>query len=405
MIIRSINIVLSIISLLLFTSFADAHNRSQSFSDWTLTKGNIEVVFTAKSREITRLKGTYKAPLDSIYQDHLTKTVKVAQGQINCPNTVPATSLPSHSGTLRISLEFHCDPRLGDISIHLNNFYQVATSHVHYANIKIDGQQSYQHLFTSRHRQHSINTSSEAQPDGLSTLRQYVALGIEHIFGGIDHIAFLIAMLLLIRGLKELAWMITGFTVGHSLTLGMATLGWIMPDLVFIEAAIGFTIAAVAAENVAITTGRYQQIALISVIGLLLIMLIKLIWGIGLAPISIFGLILFTLAYLWKSPNTQESPPLKYLMIIAFGLIHGFGFAGALTDTGLLSKDIVWALLGFNLGIEIGQIFIVTTVWLLFQWLLIKQHAQAIRLIVDILSALLCALGLYWFTTRSYGII
>ena len=92
-------------------------------------------------------------------------------------------------------------------------------------------------------------------------------------------------------------------------------------------------------------------------------------------------------------------------MIIAFGLIHGFGFAGALTDTGLLSKDIVWALLGFNLGIEIGQIFIVTTVWLLFQWLLIKQHAQAIRLIVDILSALLCALGLYWFTTRSYGII
>ncbi|MDG0969101.1 MAG: HupE/UreJ family protein [Porticoccaceae bacterium] len=402
---RSTKTVLTIISLLFFTSFVHAHNRSQSFSDWTITKDKIAVIFTAKSREITRLKDNYKASLDSIYLDHLTKTVKVTQGNINCPSTVPATSLPSHSGTLRIGLEFRCDPQLDNINIYVNSFFQVATSHVHYANIKIDGVQSYQHLFTSQQPQHSVNASSTTQPNGLSTLTQYVVLGIEHIFGGIDHIAFLIALLLLLRQLRELAWMVAGFTVGHSLTLGMATLGWIIPDLLVTEAAIGFTIAAVAAENVAITTGRYQQIALVSAIGLLLIMLIKLIWGAGLAPTSIFGLTLFTLAYLWKSPNTKDSQRLKLLIIIAFGLIHGFGFAGALTDTGLSNTAVVWALIGFNLGIEIGQIFIIATVWVVLQWLLIKQYVQSVRLIVDILSALLCALGLYWFIVRSYAII
>ena len=90
-------------------------------------------------------------------------------------------------------------------------------------------------------------------------MRNYIALGTEHIFGGLDHIAFLLALVLVCGRKRDLLWAITGFTLGHSLTLAFASLGWVAPDMSLVEAAIGFTIALVAVEKVAATTDQGKR--------------------------------------------------------------------------------------------------------------------------------------------------
>ena len=387
------------------SSQAHSHNRSQSFSDWEITDNIATAVFTAKSREITRLQSQSNQSLDTLLVGHLISAISVSQDSLPCSSTEVVRPIPSALGYVRVRLVFDCGASLGDISISINSFFNVASSHVHYANMSLNGEPSYQYLFTNKQRQHEITNQLATSSHWFDSITQFVLIGIEHIFGGIDHIAFLLALLLLLRSLKVLVWMITGFTLGHSITLALAALGWIIPDLDVVEAAIGFTIALVAVQNIAVLTGNHRQITYFSVAGLLLIVLINLIWNIGLSALSGLGLALFTLAYLWNSADEHLSANLRLVTSVIFGLIHGFGFASALTETGLANTQLLPALLGFNLGIELGQIVIIAVVWALLQQIRQSRFLTDTRLVIDLVSAALCGLGLYWFIGRSYGII
>ena len=387
------------------SSQAHSHNRSQSFSDWEITDNIATAVFTAKSREITRLQSQSNQSLDTLLVGHLISAISVSQDSLPCSSTEVVRPIPSALGYVRVKLVFDCGASLGDISISINSFFNVASSHVHYANMSLNGEPSYQYLFTNKQRQHEITNQLATSSHWFDSITQFVLIGIEHIFGGIDHIAFLLALLLLLRSLKVLVWMITGFTLGHSITLALAALGWVIPDLDIVEAAIGFTIALVAVQNIAVLTGNHRQITYFSVAGLLLIVLINLIWNIGLSALSGLGLALFTLAYLWNSADEHLSANLRLVTSVIFGLIHGFGFASALTETGLANTQLLPALLGFNLGIELGQIVIIAVVWALLQQIRQSRFLTDTRLVIDLVSAALCGLGLYWFIGRSYGII
>ncbi len=387
------------------SSQAHSHNRSQSFSDWEITDNIATAVFTAKSREITRLQSQSNQSLDTLLVGHLISAISVSQDSLHCSSTEVVRPIPSALGYVRVRLVFDCGASLGDISISINSFFNVASSHVHYANMSLNGEPSYQYLFTNKQRQHEITNQLATSSHWFDSITQFVLIGIEHIFGGIDHIAFLLALLLLLRSLKVLVWMVTGFTLGHSITLALAALGWIIPDLDIVEAAIGFTIALVAVQNIAVLTGNHRQITYFSVAGLLLIVLINLIWNIGLSALSSLGLALFTLAYLWNSADEHLSANLRLVTSVIFGLIHGFGFASALTETGLANTQLLPALLGFNLGIELGQIVIIAVVWALLQQIRQSRFLTDTRLVIDLVSAALCGLGLYWFIGRSYGII
>ena len=387
------------------SSQAHSHNRSQSFSDWEITDNIATAVFTAKSREITRLQSQSNQSLDTLLVGHLISAISVSQDSLPCSSTEVVRPIPSALGYVRVRLVFDCGASLGDISISINSFFNVASSHVHYANMSLNREPSYQYLFTNKQRQHEITNQLATSSHWFDSIPQFVLIGIEHIFGGIDHIAFLLALLLLLRSLKVLVWMVTGFTLGHSITLALAALGWVIPDLDIVEAAIGFTIALVAVQNIAVLTGNHRQITYFSVAGLLLIVLINLIWNIGLSALSGLGLALFTLAYLWNSADEHLSANLRLVMSVIFGLIHGFGFASALTETGLANTQLLPALLGFNLGIELGQIVIIAVVWALLQQIRQSRFLTDTRLVIDLVSAALCGLGLYWFIGRSYGII
>ncbi len=395
-----------IVFLALLSPDSHAHNRSQSYSTWTFSEQQPSMVFTIKAREVTRLMALEFLPAETVLRSHLQDNIRVQANKIPCPIQGQPNILPAAKGYLRASLSFNCEPASGNIAhaIQLHSFFDVAPSHVHYARVAIGPKTAIEYLFTDAVRSHWLNQGQLATTNSLyRTVSQYIALGIEHIFGGIDHIAFLLALLLLLRSLRDVLWMVTGFTVGHSITLSLAAIGIVTPDTVAIEAIIGFTIALVAAENIGAKTSSNRQIALIFTAGLLVILLASIIWGIGLATLSCAGLIVFTLAYLPQSKDQQSAIAMRPLLSLAFGLVHGFGFAQVLTEIGLPSHQLWPALLGFNLGVEIGQLLIVALAWLAVYWINRSILANRSGVLLDIASALLCGLGLYWFIARSYG--
>lgn len=139
----------------------------------------------------------------------------------------------------------------------------------------------------------------------------YLPLGIEHIIGGIDHLLFVIALFFVAGGvLRRLFWLITAFTLAHSITLSAAALGWVYMPSRPVEALIALSIALVAADLVA---GDERKVK--------------------------------TLKRYWP-------------IVFIFGLLHGLGFAGALAEIGLPENAMVGALLAFNLGVELGQLLV-----------------------------------------------
>lgn len=143
----------------------------------------------------------------------------------------------------------------------------------------------------------------------------YLWLGVEHILLGVDHLIFVLALIMLVRGWRRICLTVTAFTLAHSITLGMATLGYLDVPGPPVEAAIALSIVLVAIEIV-------------------------------------------------NSVRGQESLATRFPWAIAFafGLLHGLGFAGALSEVGLPAHAIPLALLFFNLGVELGQLVFIAAV-------------------------------------------
>ncbi len=153
-------------------------------------------------------------------------------------------------------------------------------------------------------------------PSRIEVVRTYLVLGIQHILSGIDHLMFVFALLILVKGTSRLIVTVTAFTLAHSLTLVGATLGFVNVPGPPIEATIALSIMFVAAEIMHSRQGR-------------------------------MGL-------------TERYP---WVVALTFGLLHGFGFAGALAQIGLPQASIPIALLFFNVGVEIGQVFFIVCVF------------------------------------------
>ncbi|MBR0777344.1 HupE/UreJ family protein [Bradyrhizobium diazoefficiens] len=195
-------------------------------------------------------------------------------------------------------------------------------------------------------------TLSAPAPSRLSTMRRYLVTGIEHIFLGYDHIAFLIAVMLWARRLVPIIKIVTAFTIAHSLTLSLAALGVVVIPGRIVEPAIAASIVFVAVEN-------------------------------------------------FFSRDVDK----RWRVALLFGLIHGFGFAGALREVGLPPNAIVPALAAFNIGVEIGQVAIVAVVLPvlgLLDRMTTVDRAEPVRAarLVYAVSAMIGVLGGYWLLSR-----
>jgi len=149
----------------------------------------------------------------------------------------------------------------------------------------------------------------------LDVLRDYLLLGFKHILGGLDHLLFVFGLVLLVRGYRRLFWTVTAFTAGHSVTLALAVLGIVSVPSHPVEALIAVTIFIVALELTRARRGHESWI--------------------------------------------QRFP---WAMAFTFGLLHGLGFAGALTEIGLPADEVPLALAAFNIGIEAGQLLCVALI-------------------------------------------
>jgi hydrogenase/urease accessory protein HupE len=158
----------------------------------------------------------------------------------------------------------------------------------------------------------SATFTAVPSPGPLEVITSYTWLGIEHILLGIDHLLFVAALVMLVRGRRQLFLTITAFTIAHSITLALATIGVLKVAGPPVEAVIALSIAFVCVEIVQRHRGH---------------------------------------------PSLASKKP--WLVAFSFGLLHGLGFAGALAEVGLPEKNIPLALLFFNVGVEIGQLVFV----------------------------------------------
>jgi len=184
-----------------------------------------------------------------------------------------------------------------------------------------------------------------------SVLQKYVHSGIIHIIpAGLDHIVFIIGLLAYGLSARGLIFQVSLFTIAHTLTLAMASLGWIQVSASIVEPLIALSIAWIGIENICRNPGRLAAS--------------------------------------------------RSVVVFAFGLLHGLGFASVLADFGLPQDAFILGLLSFNIGVEIGQLLIVVPIYLALRVISLSQ-AQFRNGFQLPVSGLIAAVGIFWFAERT----
>ncbi len=192
----------------------------------------------------------------------------------------------------------------------------------------------------------SAPSVSGPAPGRLRVLKEYFVIGVEHIWFGVDHVVFLLGLVLLGGQLKHLVTTITAFTVSHSVTIALAVLGVIAPQPEIVEPIIALSVAYVGVEN-----------------------------------------------FLVKDLHN------RWRVAGAFGLIHGFGFAGALGKLEVPQESVPYALAAFNVGVEIGQLVLLLLIVPALRWLHKQSWYQPKGMWVA--SGAIVLVGLGWFVERT----
>jgi len=201
-----------------------------------------------------------------------------------------------------------------------------------------------QHVFGPGSETLDLTLEREAQ-GRTGAVREFLVLGVQHIFTGYDHVLFLIGLLLVAPRLRSLLAIVSAFTAAHTVTLVVATLGWIRVDARLVESVIALSIAYVAIENV--IGGEHRR---------------------------------------------------RWLLAFGFGLVHGFGFANVLREMAIPPTLLAWSLASFNVGVELGQVAIVASLYPLLVW---SRRQAWSDWAVRGTSVAIGLAGLYWFVERA----
>jgi hydrogenase/urease accessory protein HupE len=260
-----------------------------------------------------------------------------------------ADSVAGKADHVVITLLFRCPPREGRLSYRVTLFHEIDPIARHI--VTVEGDQRGVGLLSAGNPSLPLGTAKASLGE---TLVHYFLAGIEHIAIGYDHIAFLLAVIVLARRFWPLFAMVTAFTVAHSITLSLAVLDVVQLPSRFVEAAIAASIVYVAAENFFVKDVRR-----------------------------------------------------RWWITFTFGLIHGFGFASVLKEYGMPQDAVVPVLAAFNVGVEVGQLLIVTIAVLLWRLAFLVARRWGVepteavqRKAALAVSAVVLILALYWLIER-----
>ncbi len=376
-----------------------AHVKSESHSVWCIDGSTVDLDYSVPLTETFRLaESPGVQPTDEHLLGYFTKNISVRSKGGAC-KLGPQRAVRATDQFRRFEFRFDC-PSAEDIALHSSTFYDLIASHVNLAQIETADGRFAEQVFTQD--QQTLELNGEGERLQNAGFLEYVRMGIMHIFTGVDHMSFLLGLVLISRRTRDLVFVITGFTIGHSLTLALAVTGILRPHAEFIDALVALTIALIGAENMAVATCRPGVVAA-GIGGLLLAMIVAKLAGLGTLPLLLLlGAALFTVNYLMISGHLRDAGRLRLLVTVVFGLIHGFGFAAGLLEFKMPTDRLAELLLGFNLGVEAGQLSVVFVLLGLVFVLRRLKLALPRPIVVDTVAAGLVGIGLYWFLGRSF---
>jgi hydrogenase/urease accessory protein HupE len=262
--------------------------------------------------------------------------------------TLEWTGVESIPDQAQVKLYFRVrDERPGALSVR-TDLFPYDRSHQTFVNIYDDGRLRQQWIFShgAPERRYYFGTTAGA----VEVMKTFIPAGVHHILIGPDHLLFLFGLLLLGGSWKSLVKIVTAFTLGHSLTLSLASLGIFSPPASIIEPAIALSIVVVGADNLM---------------------------------------------------RGQDGRDLRPWAALLFGLVHGFGFANVLREFGLPREALAWSLFSFNVGVEIGQLTVVAVVASALEFIRRRNQALSRRVTVVGSIIVICA-GTFWFVQRVF---
>jgi hypothetical protein len=386
--------------LLLSATAAQAHTRSESHSSWLIDKRLVRTTITFPDKEAENI-ARGRRPSDAEIVSYLTPRIGVSSGGQACRATAPGRMLEAATGYRRSEYVFDC-PTDKNLVLQFEGFFDLVPSHFDFAQIQLADGDVVEQLFTQSDTRFDLSESQGGKFKSAGFI-DFVKMGIMHIFTGVDHMSFLLGLVLISSRLRDLVFVVSGFTLGHSITLALAVTGIIRPHAQYIDALVALTIALVGVENIVVSLEKPTKLALATG-GFLLILAILSIMGIGvLPPALLLGAAIFSAAYLLISGQLHDSGRLRMVVTTIFGLIHGFGFAADLLEAKLPPEKLAQILFGFNIGVEVGQLTVVLAISGLVMLARRVRLASPRPITVDVLGSALIAEGVAWFLTRSFA--
>ena len=240
---------------------------------------------------------------------------------------------------LNLDIRYKFPGEVNRVDVHSTLHQIMEPGHQHLISVRLNGRVQ-ESILDASHPDFTTATDSKA-----ATAWRFIRLGIEHIFTGYDHLAFLLGLLVAAASFRSLIAIITSFTIAHSITLALATLGFIALPARLTESLIAVSIAWVAAEN-------------------------------------LFGFRVVK----------------RHYVTFLFGLVHGFGFSNVLREMDLPRSSMALSLFAFNFGVEIGQVAFVFLIFPVVQDLMRSGWAR----LKPAVSAAVGCLALYWFVERAF---
>ena len=386
---------MAIISSSLFS-----HQRSESYSKIVIDKNqeisDIQIEFGLQTQVLQRLDSGYSIDWEREF------TKEILEGFVfneSCRlNSKPFLKNSSSTGYITLLWKLEC--AIEEITINFDLFFNKDTSHTHIATFLINSVPAPEKVFSTSYKNWKESDGAIDKASDFDSLTDYFNLGFKHILSGFDHLAFLLALLLLNLRTKKLILIITGFTIGHSITLALGSLNLIQPSSQLVEALIGYSIVIISVESVASLSNNYKFYRkFLTFIWAVLLMGI-LLFGNQKFVIGLLGMGIFSYCYLGLLAKHKEFS-LTILVTCLFGLIHGFGFAGNLSSIGLMEGRLLPAIFGFNLGVELGQILVIillSSALILLEKVIDKNMNDARVYMASGLSSL----GMFWFLERLF---
>ncbi|MCU0684879.1 MAG: HupE/UreJ family protein [Polyangiaceae bacterium] len=280
----------------------------------------------------------------------LASRLSAERGGVACVRQgAPAASLVEEDGAL-VRVAFRCAGRATSLSLDLAFIDSLGQGHRHLGSFRRAGEGPTEFVALRGHASASFGlaegAAAHAEASGPMAL---FWMGVEHILTGYDHLVFLFGLVLVASRLRSILAVVSAFTLAHSITLGAAALGAWAPSPSLVEPAIALSVAYVGVEN-----------------------------------------------FLIKSADR------RWLITFPFGLVHGFGFAGALQELALPKGETIGALVAFNLGVEAGQLAVLALVLPALVWA--RKSPAFARHGLRVLSAAVVVAGVGWFVERVVAV-